>query len=163
MNESDDLRDVIFEGFRRLDEKLERAMKVLGQSAQPKKSEQAYQVIANIAQLCGVFEAPEVERALDYFGDAERYDPEFLPWRPPIERTLETQQRVRRDWYAEGRMEGYVCRTCGMKGPSASDCDPRGACDWQQACERAEREYETKRAPGWARKMFEGKRQRSEP
>lgn len=45
----------------------------------------AYQVIGNLLSACGTFETDEGQRALDYFGISEEYDPEFLPWpRTPL-------------------------------------------------------------------------------
>ena len=41
------------------------------------KSAQAYQVIGELAGVAGLFEHPEVVRALDYFGDAKKVDQDF--------------------------------------------------------------------------------------
>jgi hypothetical protein len=44
------------------------------------KSGQAYQVIGHLLDLCGMFESPEGQRALDYFSDEAKIDEDFLPW-----------------------------------------------------------------------------------
>ena len=46
------------------------------------KSAQAYQVIGVLADAAGVFDTPEVIKALDYFSRGE-FDEDFLPWKGP--------------------------------------------------------------------------------
>lgn len=44
------------------------------------KSGQAYQVIGWLLSECGMFEAPEGQRVLDYFSNEGHFDDDFLPW-----------------------------------------------------------------------------------
>jgi len=49
----------------------------------PRIASQAYQVIDSLAATAGLFDNPEVIRALDYFSDlanGEKFDEGFLPW-----------------------------------------------------------------------------------
>jgi hypothetical protein len=60
----------------------ERAGRMDGEDLRIGKVGQAYQVIGSCC--CGVRPTEaEWQRALGYFADEERYDPDFLPW--PLE------------------------------------------------------------------------------
>lgn len=71
--------DWSFENRVRTRSKAIRQAMMLGINAE-EKSAQAYQVIGQLLSLCGMFESDEGQRALDYFSQTERFDPEFLPW-----------------------------------------------------------------------------------